>query len=53
VFCEVIKGGEGLSVGFGAVSQYKKSCVAKYKELMTQVFNIALSFKSFLVTKAV
>jgi hypothetical protein len=50
---EVIKKGKGSSVGFGAASQYKKSCVAKYKELTTQVFSVAFSFKSFLVTKAV
>jgi hypothetical protein len=53
VSCEIIKGDKGLGIGFGAVNQYKKSCVAKYKELTTQVFNVALSFKSFLVTKAV
>jgi hypothetical protein len=50
---KIIKRGKGPSVGFDAIGQYKKSCVAKYKELITQVFSIALSFKSFLVTKAV
>jgi hypothetical protein len=45
--------GKGPSVGFSAASQYKESCVTKYKELTTQVFNVAPSFKSFLVTKAV
>jgi hypothetical protein len=35
VSCEVIKGGEGPSVGFGAASQCRESCVVKYKELMT------------------
>jgi hypothetical protein len=53
VSCEIIKEDKGPDVDFGAVNQYKKSCVAKYKELITQVFNVALSFKSFLVTKAV
>jgi hypothetical protein len=53
VFCEIIGEDKGPSVGFGAVNQCKKSCVAKYKELITQVFSIAFSFKSFLVTKAV
>jgi hypothetical protein len=50
---KVIKEGKGPGVSFDAVSQCKKSCVTKYKELTTQVFNVALSFKSFLVTKAV
>jgi hypothetical protein len=50
---KIIKRSKGLSVGFDAASQYKKSYVAKYKELITQVFSVALSFKSFLVTKAV
>jgi hypothetical protein len=53
VSCEVIREGKGLSVGFNTISQYRESCVAKYKELITQVFNVALSFKSFLVIKAV
>jgi hypothetical protein len=53
VFCEVIKRSEGLNIGFSVVSQCKESCVAKYKELTTQVFSVAFSFKSFLVTKAV
>jgi hypothetical protein len=50
---EIIKGGKGPSVGFGAASQCKKSYVAKCEELTTQVFSVALSFKSFLVTKTV
>jgi hypothetical protein len=50
---EVIREGKGLSVSFGAASQYKESCVAKCEELITQVFSVAPSFKSFLVTKAV
>jgi hypothetical protein len=41
------------SKGFSVISQCKKSCVVKYEELTTQVFYVALSFKSFLVTKAV
>jgi hypothetical protein len=49
VFCKVV----GKSKGLNTASQYKKSCVAKYKELITQVFHVALSFKSFLVIKAV
>jgi hypothetical protein len=53
VSCEIIRRGEGPSVGFDAASQCRKSCVTKYKELTTQVFSVALSFKSFLVTKAV
>jgi hypothetical protein len=51
--CEIIGEDKGFSVGFGAASQCKKSCVAEYKELTIQVFSIAPSFKSFLVTKAV
>jgi hypothetical protein len=50
---KIIKEDKGFSVGFGAASQCKKNCVAKYKELITQIFSVALSFKSFLVTKAV
>jgi hypothetical protein len=50
---KVIREGKGPGVSFSTASQYKESCVAKYKELTTQVFSIALSFKSFLVTKAV
>ena len=50
---KIIREGKGLSIGFSATSQCKESCVAKYKKLITQVFNVALSFKSFLVTKAV
>jgi hypothetical protein len=53
VSCEVIRENKGPGVGFSAVSQCKKSCVAKYKELITQVFSVTLSFKSFLVIKAV
>jgi hypothetical protein len=53
VSCEVIEGDKGPSVGFGAASQCKESCVAKCEELTTQVFSVAFSFKSFLVTKAV
>jgi hypothetical protein len=53
VSCKIIREDKGPSVGFGVISQYKESCVAKYKELITQVFNVALSFKSFLVIKAV
>jgi hypothetical protein len=53
VFCKIIKENKGFSVVFNNISQYKKSCVAKYKELMTQAFSITLSFKSFLVIKAV
>jgi hypothetical protein len=50
---EVIRGGKGPGVGFGAASQCRESCVAKCEELTTQVFSVAPSFKSFLVTKAV
>jgi hypothetical protein len=49
VSCKVVGGSKGL----GAASQCKESCVAKYEELITQVFRVTLSFKSFLVTKAV
>jgi hypothetical protein len=51
--CKIIEESKGFSVGFGITSQYKKSCVTKCKELTTQVFSVALSFKSFLITKAV
>jgi hypothetical protein len=47
VFCKVIGGSKGLS----AASQRRKSYMAKYKELITQVFCVTLSFKSFLVVK--
>jgi hypothetical protein len=47
--CKIIR----KNKGFSTANQYKKSYVTKYKELITQVFCIALSFKSFLITKAI
>jgi hypothetical protein len=49
VSCKIVRESEG----FSAASQCKESYMTKYKELITQVFYVALSFKSFLVTKAI
>jgi hypothetical protein len=43
VFCKIIRKDKSLSVVFDAVNSCKKSYVTKYKELITQVFNIALT----------